>query len=71
MTIRELVEQDGTKVFAVCMTCVTRKRPFHMRIENPKEEDILRVQYRANRHDRNGRHDVLITLPSRLENLKK
>jgi len=71
MTIKELVEQDGDKVFAVCMTCVTRKRPFHMRIDKPTADDVLRVQYRARRHDRNGQHDVLITLPSRLEIKKK
>lgn len=68
MTIKELIQSGQGKefVYASCSRCIRKGKPvFHIRIDDPKEEDLLRVRSRAERHDRKGTHPVLIIINKR------
>lgn len=66
MTIKEVatVSSKGNEfVAASCTRCIRNyKLAFHIRIDNPTEDQIGRVRYKAARHDRKGDHPVTITI---------
>lgn len=66
MTVKELqtVSSKGNEfVAASCSRCIRNyKLAFHIRIDNPTEDEIGRVRFRASRHDRKGNHPITITI---------
>ena len=70
MTIKETVEYEQKKEFVsvMCSRCIRYGRPlFRKRINDPTQEDIDNLQYRAFKHDRNGKHPILLIISTRSE----
>ena len=62
MTIREIVTtslKGNEFIAASCARCFRHFKPaFHIRYDNPTEEQVNKVWFKANKHDRKGTHSI-------------